>query len=222
MNTSHRMALLSLVALGALHTTNALAEDSSYYYAGVGVGQSRANIEEDRMTNSVVPSLVIANITHDKSDTAYKLYGGYQFNRYFAVEAGYFNLGAYSFTSTTVPTGQLNGRIKVQGVNIDLVGTLPVTDVFSVMARIGAHNSKTSDTFSGSGAAIVLEPNPSKRQTNYKAGLGLQYEINPSFLIRAEVERYRANDALSHHVNIDAVSLSLVFPLGRTSTSGRY
>jgi OOP family OmpA-OmpF porin len=222
MNHSHCIGLLSLAALGALHTSTALAQDASYYYGGLAAGQSHAKVHEDRITNSVVPSLLIANISHDKSDTAYKVYGGYQFNRYFAVEAGYFNLGAFSFSSTTVPTGQLDGRIKVQGVNIDLVGTLPVTDVFSVMARIGAHNSKTSDTFSGSGAAIVLEPNPSKRQTNYKAGLGLQYEINPSFLIRAEIERYRANDALSHHVDIDAVSLNLVFPFGRTSTSGSY
>jgi OOP family OmpA-OmpF porin len=61
----------------------------------------------------------------------------------------------------------------------------------------------------------VLNPSPSKRELNYKVGVGLQYEISRSFMLRAEAERYRINDAVGNHGGVNVVSLSLVVPFGR-------
>jgi OOP family OmpA-OmpF porin len=44
----------------------------------------------------------------------------------------------------------------------------------------------------------------------------MQYEFSPSFLMRAEAERYRINDAVGNHGNVNMVSVGLVFPFGRT------
>jgi OOP family OmpA-OmpF porin len=154
-------------------------------------------------------------MARDESDTAFKLFGGYQFNRNFALEGGYFNLGKFGFTSTTVPAGTLNGQIKLQGLNLDLVGTLPLSERFSAIARIGAQSAMARDSFSGTGAVSVLNPSPSKRELNYKVGVGLQYEVSRSFLLRAEAERYRINDAVGNHGGVNVVSLSLVMPFGR-------
>jgi OOP family OmpA-OmpF porin len=158
-------------------------------------------------------------MSRDESDTAYKLFGGYQFNRHFALEGGYFNLGKFGFTSTTTPAGTLSGRIKLQGVNLDVVGTLPLTERFSVIGRVGGQYASARDTFSGTGAVNVLDPNPSKRAFNYKAGAGLQYEVSRSFLVRLEAERYRINDAVGNHGDVNFVSLGLVFPFGRAPVS---
>jgi len=48
-------------------------------------------------------------------------------------------------------------------------------------------------------------------------GAGLQYAFSPSFLVRGEAERYRVNDAVGNHGDVDMVSISLVFPFGRTA-----
>ena len=52
--------------------------------------------------------------SRDESGQGFKVFGGYQINRNFALEGGYFNLGKFGFTLTTVPAGTLSGSIKVQ------------------------------------------------------------------------------------------------------------
>ena len=211
------MRMLGLAGLGTLLAASAFAQEGGYSYGGLSLGQSRAKIDEARITASLLASgLTTTSMVRDESDTGFKLFGGYQFNRNFALEAGYFKLGTFSFASTTLPAGTLNGRIKLQGINLDLVGTLPLTERLSAIARVGAQYASTRDTFSGSGAINVLNPNPSARSVNYKAGAGLQYEISRSMLVRAEAERYRINDAVGNRGGVNLYSVSLVFPFGRT------
>ena len=217
MKPARMLRVLGLAGLGSLAAFSATAQDAGYYYGGLSVGQSRARIDDERITAGLLGAgLRTTTMSLDESDTAFKLFGGYQFNRYLAVEGGYFDLGKFGFTSTTVPAGTLNGQIKLRGFNLDLVGTLPLSERFSVIGRVGAQVARASDSFSGTGAVQVLSPNPSKRATNYKVGLGLQYEVNPSFLVRAEAERYRIDDAVGNRGDINMYSVSLVFPFGRT------
>lgn len=216
MKSIHALRLLSLAALGALTVAPAFADDGGYYYGGLSIGQSRAKIDEARITASLLGAgLTTTGMTRDERNTAFKLFGGYQFNPYIGVEAGYFNLGKFGFTSTTTPAGTLHGQIKLQGLNLDLVGTLPITERLSALARVGAQYASARDTFSGTGAVVVLDPNPRKREANLKVGAGLQYAFSPSFLMRGEVEHYRINDAVGNHGGVNVVSIGLVFPFGR-------
>lgn len=212
----HRFGLAGLGTLIVAAAAPAWAQDGGYPYVGISLGQSRAKIDEERITAGLLGAgLTTTAMTRDEHDTAFKLFGGYQFNRNFALEAGYFNLGRFGFSSTTSPAGTLDGQIKLQGLNLDLVGTLPLTDKLSVIGRVGAQYAKASDRFSGSGAVVVLNPSPSERATNYKLGAGLQYEISRSMLLRAELERYRINDAVGNHGDVNMLSVSLVIPFGR-------
>lgn len=220
MNTLHACRL-SLVGLASLVAASAFAQDSasSYYYGGLSIGQSRATIDEDRITATLLgEGLSTTAMSRNERDTAYRLFGGYQFNRYLGLEAGVFGLGTFGFSSTTVPEGTLTGQIKLQGLSLDLVGTLPLSERWSVIGRIGAQGAHARDSFRGTGAVSVANANPSKSEVNYKVGAGLQYEINPSFFLRGEVERYRINDAVGNRGDIDVWSLSLVFPFGRAPT----
>jgi OOP family OmpA-OmpF porin len=219
LNTMHLLGLAGIGALGAMTATTAGAQEA-YYYGGLSLGQSRARIDEPRITATLLGAgLTTTSMTRDEHDTGYKVFGGYQFNKNLALEAGYFNLGKFGFTSTTVPAGALNGQIKLQGVNLDLVGTLPVVGGLSVIGRVGAQYAYARDTFSGSGAVSVLNTSPSKHAANYKFGAGLQYEVTPAFLVRAEAERYRINDAVGNRGDVNLFSVSLVIPIGRTPTS---
>ena len=210
------LRLLGMAGIGSLVAITANAQDGGYYYGGASIGQSRARIDEERITASLLAGgLRTTAMTKDERSTGYKLFGGYQFNRNIALEAGYFDLGRFGFTSTTLPTGTLNGQIRLQGVNLDLVGSVPLSERWSVLGRVGAQSARARDNFTGSGAVIVSNPNPSKRDTGYKFGAGLQYAFTPSLLVRAEGERYRVNDAVGNHGTINLFSLSLVFPFGR-------
>ena len=216
MKTLNALRMVSLAGLGSLIAASAIAQEGGYFYGGLSIGQSRAKIDDDRITASLLAAgLTTTAMTRDETDTAYKLFGGYQLNRNFALEGGYFNLGKFGFTSTTVPAGTLNGQIKLQGLNLDLVGTLPLTERLSAIGRVGAQYARARDSFSGTGAVSVLNPNPQKNEINAKFGAGLQYEFSPAFLVRAEAERYRVNDAVGNHGGVNVVSVSLVFPFGR-------
>lgn len=207
---------LGLSGLGLL-AFNALAQDPSFFYGGLSVGQSQTNLEEDNITQSQVGSaLSVTNIKRNVHDTAYKLFAGYQFNNFYAIEGGYFSLGKPRFTATTSPAGTLNGEVKLQGWNLDLVGSLPLTSGLSALARIGVHNTKASDRFRGTGAVVPAAPNPSETHVNYKVGAGLQYAFTDSIFIRGELERYRVADGMRNHNGVNVASLSLVFPFGHT------
>jgi OOP family OmpA-OmpF porin len=218
LNALRTLTTLMLTGFGTLSATSALAQlrEGPYAYGGLSVGQSRAKVDENRIAGSQLGlGLTTSSVTRDETDTAYRVFGGYQFNRNFALEAGVFDLGKYSLNATTVPAGSLIGEIKNRGAHLDLVGTLPVTERLSVLGRIGAHHARTRGDFRGTGAVTPLNPAPSIRETNPKLGVGLQYAINPSFLVRGEVERYQVNDSVGHRGGVNVVSMSVVFPFGR-------
>jgi OOP family OmpA-OmpF porin len=214
MNRARIVETLGLVALAAIACPFAVAADPGWY-GGANVGQSRANIDDARITSSLLGAgFTASSIVDDDRDIGFKLFGGYQFNRNFALEGGYFNLGKFGFTATTVPAGTLTGDIKLQGVNLDAVGILPITDKFSAFGRAGLAYAQTRDSFTRTGAVTVTNPNPSKNDTNYKFGLGLEYALTPSLGLRAEAERYRINDAVGNRGDVDLFSVGLVFRFG--------
>ncbi len=205
---------LSLVALAIMASPFAMADDSGWY-AGANVGQSRATIDDARITSGLLDGgFTSAAILDDDRNTGYKIYGGYQFNRNFALEGGYFDLGKFGFNATTVPAGTLNGTIGLRGLNLDLVGTLPITQRFSAFGRLGVNYADAKDSFTGTGLVKVLNANPSQRDTNLKVGLGVQYAFNESLALRTEIERYRINDAVGNKGDIDLVSIGLIYRFG--------
>ena len=205
---------LGLAALAAIASPFAVADDTGWY-GGVNVGRSSAKIDNANITSNLLGGgLATSSISNDDNDTGYKLFGGYKFNRNFAVEGGYFDLGRFGFTATTVPAGTLNGNIKLKGVNLDAVGILPITENFSAFGRVGVNYAEARDSFSGTGAVNVLNSNPSKREANLKFGGGLQYDFTQSLGMRVEAERYRINDAVGSKGDIDLVSVGLVYRFG--------
>lgn len=191
--------------------------DGSHYYGGISVGQARMKSSDADVGALLLPGVGLTSVTRDNKDTAYKLFGGYQINRQLALEAGYFNLGSSRFDATTSPLGSLSGQTKVQGINLDLVATLPLTERLSAQARVGAQHARSRSTFSGSGAAAAATGSAKDSGTQLKLGLGMQYELSSALWIRGEIERYRVNSFAGQRRNIDVASVSLVFPFGRAA-----
>jgi OmpA-OmpF porin, OOP family len=210
---------LGVAVLAALATPLALAADLGPYpgpYVGGNVGVSKSHFDEARIAGAIAPGFGITGINDDDRDIGWKLYMGYQFNRNFAAEFGYFDLGKFGFTATTVPAGTLSGNLKPRGANLDIIGMLPLTDRFSAFARAGIIYAQTKSEFNGTGA--VFFPTPSRggdSDVSYKYGLGLEYALTPALAFRAEAERYRVPDTLTRKDNVDLFSIGIVYRWGR-------
>ncbi len=223
MKNTHTLRVLGLAGLGTVLSAAAFAQDydsASYPYGGISLGQSQARIDEPRISARLASEGASrSSMTKNEHDMAYKIFGGYQFNRNFAVEAGYFNLGKFDFTSTTVPAGTYHGQIKLQGANVDLVGTLPLTPRWSALGRAGIQYANARDSFQSTGSVRIPNAAPSQNAVNYKIGAGIQYEVNRSLFVRGEVEHLRVNDAIGNRGGVNMYSVSLVIPLGRTTVA---
>jgi OOP family OmpA-OmpF porin len=208
--------MATLATLTVTSSPTAFADDSGWY-AGFNAGESRASIDDARITAGLLgEGFATSSISDDDSHLGFKIFGGYDFNRYFALEGGYFNLGRFGFTANTLPPGSLRGDIKLQGANIDALGKLPLGEKFSLFARVGLNYAKAQDSFSGSGAVSVIDPSPEKSSANHKFGVGAQYDFTRSVGMRIEAERYRIDDAVGNKGDVDLFSVGLVFRFGRT------
>ena len=213
-NIGRAAGKLSVLALALMAATCAMA-DNTGWYGGANLGQSQATIDDARITSGLLANgLTAGGINDINRDLGFKVFGGYQYNKYFAVEGGYFDLGQFGFNTSTIPAGTLSGDIKLKGLNLDAVGILPITEKFSVFGRIGVTHTQANDSFVGTGAVNVLNPSPNSRDTNLKVGLGLQYALTDSLTLRSEIERYRIDDAVGNKGDVDLVSVGLVYRFG--------
>jgi len=211
--TSQALAIAALVVLAS---PLAMAQDTGWYLGG-NVGRAATTIDDARITQGLsAEGLATTSIDNQDRHNAYKLYGGYQLSPHFAVEGGYFDLGHYGYTAHTVPTGTLNGDMKLRGLNLDLVGTLPLVGNLSALGRIGVTSIRASDNFSATGAAHVpyASNSPSQRSTDFKVGAGLAYAFTPALSARLEAERYRFKDGVGNRGNADMISVGLVYRFG--------
>ena len=211
--------MLAVATLATLCCSPAMAQPTGWYGGG-SIGRTGATIDDDRIRGGLAgQGLGTSSIEDRDEDTGYKVFGGYQLNRNFAVEAGFFDLGHFGYTATTVPGGSLVGDVRVKGLNLDLVGTLPLGERFSALGRLGVTSTRTEGNFSSTGAARVpyVDANPSQRSTNAKVGLGLMYKVTESLAMRLEAERYGIKDAVGNKGHADMVSVGLVYWFGGTS-----
>jgi OOP family OmpA-OmpF porin len=192
----------------------ALAQEAGWY-GGIGIGQSRAKINDERIRSGFAP-IVVTSIQDDDRDTGFKLFGGRQFTRNFAVEGGYFRLGEFGYTANTA-LGSQHGTAKFQGGNVDAVGILPITEKFAALGRVGVTYTQAKGAFSGLGGGT----SPSKSEGNFKVGLGLQYALTPALGLRGEWERYRVNDTVGNKGNIDMLTVGLLYRFGTEKPAPR-
>lgn len=218
----------NMVALGAMVATALIAPASmaqgAGWYGGASVGRSAATIDDGRIISGLAGQGLATNgISGHERDTGYRLFGGYQMSRNFSVEAGWLDMGEMGFAATTTPAGTLAGDVRFQGLNLDLVGTLPVSDRFSLLARIGGAYVRTRGTFTSTGAVTLPYPgnSTSERQFGVRYGVGVAWRLADAWDVRVEGERNRVNDSVGNDGHVDLVSLGLVYYFGGRAAPAR-
>ena len=205
---------LLVLTLAAVFSPLLFAQANPYdngLYVGVSIGESKAKLDNDHAAQSRMPAGFTSEVLNeDTRGNAYKAFIGIPFSENWAMEAGYFELGRFGFDASTTTPGTLSGITDIRGLNVDLVGTLPVTENWSLLGRVGAAYAETKGRFAGAvGSASTKE-----RDTQYKYGFGTQYAFTPSLSMRLEGERYRVRDAVGQHDNVDLISVGLVYRFG--------
>jgi uncharacterized repeat protein (TIGR01451 family) len=202
------VAVLLLVAAGvaalAVVPEEVRAQDRGWY-AGAALGQASLDYGASDLTQALAGrGWNIIDPSVDDSDTAWKLYGGFSFNRVVALEAAWVDLGEVSTRfGASVPPNQvdtiLGDTLAVhpalgQGAVLSAVFRWEaVPERFSLYARTGLFAwSADIDVDVVSGATGSVSGDDSGVDLMY--GLGLEWRLNPRWSLTGEWERYRLND----------------------------
>ncbi len=181
---------LPLLAFGLLAAAPCV---QAQWYVGASAGESRNSYKGAGQADQLLDlGFDGASSSIDDKDAAYRIYAGYQLHRYVAVEAGFVDLGRTSITSTVLPAGSLDTRIRAKGFDVSAVGMLPLGEQFTVFARVGAFAAETRASYSGRGSVLLFdgEQTQKKRSTNVVYGVGATFNFTPRFALRAEYNRY--------------------------------
>jgi OOP family OmpA-OmpF porin len=176
------IALNGVALLGLFAGTTALADTQPGFYVGAGVGQ--ATIEVD-------------DIGFDADDTAFKVFGGYNFNQYFAFELAYFDSG-----KPDQNFGPGNLEVALNGINISGVGRLPLGEVFSLFGKLG-YASYDGEITGRVGNQTVAGGDSSDEDLTY--GIGGAFNIGPSFELRAEYEAFDISDGAFNILSVSGL-----------------
>jgi OmpA family protein len=180
----HVLNLLVLASLALMIALPAAADDGFYF--GGSVGRTALS------SGNTVPIEV-------KGDTnSYKVFLGYRFLKFFAVEGAYADLGSAKDTTN----GQQN-EAKFKGYHGEGIVLLPL-GIADIFAKAGAF-SYTSDFTSN---VAGLPASASKDGTAPLYGAGVQFRIK-SWAVRGEVEYFDVKNA--DHVYMYSVGGSYTF-----------
>jgi len=100
-------------------------------YVGFSAGQ--ADVDE----SMVIPGLIDPGGRVDGKDGAFKLFGGYQLNPNFALEAAFVDLGDVSYSGNFAGQSVTGGRIQNSGLNLSAVGVVPLGQSFVLFGKVG-------------------------------------------------------------------------------------
>ncbi|HJT62549.1 MAG TPA: outer membrane beta-barrel protein [Burkholderiales bacterium] len=185
-------AQLAILSLAAAFASPVLAQDVGFY-VGAHIGQSEAG---DSCTG------VGGGVSCDDKDTAWRILGGYQFNRNFALEFGYNDLGEVSASAPGA-----NVTIETTAWELVGVGMLPLADRFSAYGKIGLYRAETDATVNVPGFSSSSESN-----TDLTFGIGARYDFTRSVGVRAEWQRYQdVGGGDIGEDDVDVISIGVIF-----------
>lgn len=187
--------------------------EPSHWYIGGNYGRTVESIDNGEIANSIIGG-GLTGMEDEDSDRGYKFFVGYQFNHHIALEAGYADLGDFGVRVARDPdVGTLTGDTSYKGYNLDLVGTLPMTQRLSAFARVGAFRYETEENFVGTDS-LAASLSRDDKDTGYKFGAGLEYSFTERLSARIEAERYRIEDMLGDNGSVNLYSVGLVYRFG--------
>ena len=172
-----RLGLSALATLALSVAMTAQADVAPGFYVGAGFGTTEISEES------------IEDFTADDSDTGLKVFGGYSFNEYFAIEASYFDFGEASGTIEDPFLGDFDFAVGITGINAAAVARIPVAEMFALFGKVGFASYDLE--FDVSLGDISGSDSESETDMVYGGGAALSFG---AFEVRAEYEVLNVED----------------------------
>ena len=149
-------------------TAAAVAQDGGGLYLGGALGQSRFKEWCD------VPLASCKD-----TDTAWKLFGGYRFNRYVAAEGTYVEWGEVNASNNA----GVRAEASQHSYGLAVVGTLPLGERFELFGKAGFLMTEQDTRRVGGTTSSV-----GRDETELHYGLGGRFLFTKNFALRGEWE----------------------------------
>ena len=157
-----RLAIMCLL----VSSTSAYASG----YVGLGYGNTSVKADLSDLGGGII----------DDSTALAKFYGGYQFNKYLALEGGFYSLAQVRVGSVDTGSGAVSGSVDMKAFGISGVATAPLTKSIRAYVRAGAvvwDADITRDTTTAGADG-----------TDALYGLGASYNFTQAFAVTADWE----------------------------------
>ncbi len=165
------------------------------WFMGAGIGHVSTALQSC-YANGGSPTVTVNSCGVSGTNTGGKVFGGYQFNRYLAVEGGIADLGTLTEnwsgsyigccgTSTTSDSD----TSRMVGAFVHAIGTLPITKEFGVLGWVGPQGPREA----------------------LGVGVGVKYDFNEKVGVRVEYGQYYGTGPLTVNWRISLTSVSVVY-----------
>ena len=219
------LAGLALLSLG-LVVQPALADDGGLYL-GASAGYTLSSYRRAELDNAVIGNFAGVGYTLTLSSSSDR-YGkspwtvdvGYQFSSYFGLEASYLDLETLKYASAGSATAFGGGgptavdlSIRSRGPALALVGALPLTNFWTLQARLGAYEGKTSTRFATNVNGTPDSGSDSKASATLLASLGTSYVLASHWVLHLDYTHLNklGEKILTKSFNVDLVTAGIAY-----------
>ena len=182
------------------------------WYTGLSFGATQIGLTDNTLP---IAGATATTFSKDESSTGFKIFGGYRFNKNFALEGGYTDLGKFNASREAIApfSGSLSRSTKASGFDLSAVGIIPMQNGFSLFGKVGAMYTMSEGSVSTSGALLLapdVSTNPKRSEWNPKVGIGADYAFSNGLGLRLEYERINnVGDSRTGEGNVGIWSLGL-------------
>lgn len=190
MNQNIKTSLSAAILLAATLAATAAHSAESGFFAEVGVGMTKVDTDIDN----------IPGVSVDDNDVFFSIGGGYNFNKMFALEAGYTDLGELE---VSVPQAAYTATLSADGFYFGPRLTFELAPKFEVYGRLGmfAWDAEAKDSI---GTSI------SDDGTDIYFGIGAAYKISDQVSLGADWTRFTV-ESDGDDADIDTFGAKLKF-----------
>lgn len=194
------MAAAVAASLLAAAGTASAAEPGWYLAADVGMNSfrgSKANLDSLLVDafDGQGQSVDALSSSVDRSATGFEFAVGYQVTERVAFEAAYIDLGKTSYAASgTVDGGEgftIDAHVKSRGPALSFIGSMPLSDSFSLDARLGALFGKNKISAGGTiDFGTIPSVSGSDSKTGTLVGVGATWTVSSRIGVRIGYTRF--------------------------------
>jgi len=166
-----KLIVALIASAAAMSAAQAQTTGAPRAYVGAGIASADHDFKMSGATN----------VDTEGYKASGKIFGGYDFNQTWGVEAGYTD---FRKSDLSYSIGGVNNRAETDGHAFYLAGkaTLPVSEQFSVYGKLGATRVKSE--------LETINASMSRSKTEAYGAVGAEYKLNQNVSLVGEYERY--------------------------------